>query len=85
MLFSEKCLNFGEKYDICGKLFGISENFFSYLGKTMVCPENFFDPLNGTFFILIMYFIVCILNSKQKHSYPNLFYSRQCRTPKNTQ
>jgi hypothetical protein len=30
------------------KFFGISENFFSYLGKNMLYPENFFDSQNGT-------------------------------------
>ena len=44
MLFPEKCLNFGENYVICGKLLGISGKFFSYLGKTVVCTEKFFDP-----------------------------------------
>jgi hypothetical protein len=48
MLFSEKCLNFGEKYHICGKLLCISRKFFSYLGKTVVCPEKIVDPQNGT-------------------------------------
>jgi hypothetical protein len=48
MLFSEKCYNFGEKYHIWGKLVGISGQIFSYLGKTVVCPEKFFDPQNRT-------------------------------------
>jgi hypothetical protein len=48
MLFPEKCFNFGEKYNISGKFFGISDNFFSYLGKNMLYPENFFDSQNGT-------------------------------------
>ena len=48
MLFPEKCFNFGEKYHICGKFLGISGKKFSYLGKTVVCPENFFEPQNGT-------------------------------------
>jgi hypothetical protein len=38
MLFPEKCFNFGEKYHICG----------NFLGKTVVCPEKFCDPQNGT-------------------------------------
>ena len=42
MLFPGKCFNFGEKYNISGKFLGISGNFFSYLGKNVVCPENFF-------------------------------------------
>jgi hypothetical protein len=48
MLFPEKCFNFGEKYHICRKFLGISGKIFSYLGKTVVCPEKFFDPQNGT-------------------------------------
>ena len=48
MLFPEKCFNFGEKHHICGKFLCISGKFFSCLVKTVVCPEKFFDPQNGT-------------------------------------
>jgi hypothetical protein len=48
MLFPEKCYNFGEKCHICGKIVDISGKFFSYLEKTVVCPEKIFDPQNGT-------------------------------------
>jgi hypothetical protein len=48
MLFPEKCFDFGEKYNICGKFLGISGKFFSYLGKNVICPEKFFDSQYGT-------------------------------------
>ena len=48
MLFSEKCFNFGEKYHISGKFFGVYGKNFSYLGEFGVCPEKFFDSQNGT-------------------------------------
>jgi hypothetical protein len=42
MLFSGKFISFPEKYDISGKFFGISRNFFSYLGKNVIYPEKNF-------------------------------------------
>ena len=49
MLFLENCFNFLEKCNICGKISGMSGKFFSYLGKNVVCPQNFFG-MSGTFF-----------------------------------
>jgi hypothetical protein len=40
MLFSGKFYSFPEKYDIPEKIFGISGNFFPYLGKNVVYPES---------------------------------------------
>jgi hypothetical protein len=42
MLFAENFFSFREKYHISGK-------FFSYLGKNVIYPENFFG-MPGTFF-----------------------------------
>ena len=54
MLFSEKFFNFWEKYHISGKFFGISGKILSYLGKNVVCQENFFDSQSGTLTEIIL-------------------------------
>ena len=43
-----KMLKFRGKIPYMRKIFMYFRKNFSYLGKTMVCPEKFFDPLNGT-------------------------------------
>ena len=43
MSFSDNFFNFREKYIISGKFLGISGKFFSYLGKNVIYPENFFE------------------------------------------
>ena len=49
MLFPENFFHFREKCHISGKFFGITWKFFSYLGKNVVYPENFF-VMSGKFF-----------------------------------
>jgi hypothetical protein len=49
MLFAEKFFHFREKYQLSEKIFGISGNCFSYLGKNVIYPENVFG-MSGKFF-----------------------------------